>query len=145
MAKFGKINLNTSFSPTVSSPLDARTYFDTMKEAQAAADSAVPVGELGIYHYGMHVLVASGNLNGESYVWYKITKNKTLASIADRIVHRPEEVSSEERMSKILAEASSYDIGTVYKYTGNTCDLYDCGAYYILTSDMLDGDNVRYW
>lgn len=150
MSEFGKLNLYTSLYPMVSSPLDARTYFENLDDAIEAAKIAVEVGETGIYHYGMQVLVKDGNDGGEKFVWYAIKKGGTggtggtLVAVADRIVNKPITVGSEEEMNDKLSSATIYDIGKIYKYEGNT-GLYEYGALYILTNEVLDGDNVRYW
>ena len=57
---------------------------------------------------------------------------------------RPQEVETEAEMNEILANATEASIGTIYKYTGNTCDLYEQGALYILSDEIPDGDDVRY-
>ena len=36
MADFGKLNFSVAFNPTTAFPLDARYYFATLAEAQAA-------------------------------------------------------------------------------------------------------------
>ena len=44
MANFGQLNFAVSFNPTTAFPLDARSYFDSLSEAQAAAATAEEVG-----------------------------------------------------------------------------------------------------
>lgn len=73
MLKFGKVDFATSLSPTSAFPLDGRTVFSTLEEAQTAAASAKEVGSTeSRYHHGMKLLVASTN------TWYKITTSGTL-------------------------------------------------------------------
>jgi hypothetical protein len=57
---------------------------------------------------------------------------------------RPKVVETEAEMNKILANATEIDIGTIYKYTGNTTDTYEQGALYVITGEVLDGDEVSY-
>lgn len=60
MANFGKLNFAVSFAPQTAFPLDARYYFATLTEAEAAAASAVEVGSSsGTYFYGENVCVVT--------------------------------------------------------------------------------------
>lgn len=57
---------------------------------------------------------------------------------------RPEEVKTEAKMNEILANATELDIGTIYKYTGETTATYEKDAFYVITGGVLDGDGVSY-
>ena len=60
MADFGKLNFAVSFNPQTAFPLDARYYFSSLEDAQAAAASAVEVGSSdGTYFYGENVCVVA--------------------------------------------------------------------------------------
>jgi hypothetical protein len=75
MADFGKLNFSVAFNPTSAFPLDARSYFESLAEAQAAAASAGEVGSTStVYYYGQKLLVKEGS----SYKWYEIGADKTL-------------------------------------------------------------------
>ena len=72
---FGKLNFSVAFNPTSAFPLDARSYFESLTEAQAAAASAGEVGSTStVYHYGQKLLVKEGN----AYKWYEIGADKAL-------------------------------------------------------------------
>lgn len=78
MADFGKLNFAVSLNPQTAFPLDARYYFATLKEAQAAAAAAVEVGSSdGTYFYGENVCVVSGT----SADLYIIQPDKTLKAV----------------------------------------------------------------
>lgn len=50
---FGKANRSIAFDPTSAFPLDARSYFETLFDAEAAAASAKEVGSTdSVYYYG---------------------------------------------------------------------------------------------
>lgn len=78
MADFGKLNFAVALNAQTAFPLDARYYFATLKEAQAAAAAAVEVGSSdGTYFYGENVCVVSGT----SADLYIIQPNKTLKAV----------------------------------------------------------------
>lgn len=75
MADFGKLNFSTSFSPTSAFPLDARSYFESLTAAQAAAAQAEDVGSSStVYYIGQKLLVVEGGTT----TWYTIQPDKTL-------------------------------------------------------------------
>lgn len=75
MADFGKLNFSVSFNPTSAFPLDARCYFESLKEAEAAAATAKSVGDsTTVYYYGQKLLVVE---NGVA-TWYTIQPDNTL-------------------------------------------------------------------
>jgi hypothetical protein len=50
---FGKLNFSISLNPTSAFPLDARSYFESLTAATAAAASAKPAGSAeSVYYYG---------------------------------------------------------------------------------------------
>jgi hypothetical protein len=75
VADFGKLNFSTALNPTSAFPLDARCYFESMEEAQAAAATAEPVGSTNtVYYYGQKVLV----YENDAVAWYTIQPDGTL-------------------------------------------------------------------
>ena len=69
MADFGKMNLAVAFKPTSAFPLDARCYFTSLAEAQAAAATAEEPGSTNtLYYYGQQLLVYENGLA----TWYTI-------------------------------------------------------------------------
>lgn len=77
MGDFGKLNFSTSFNPTSAFPLDARSYFNSLESAQAAASTAEEVGSTTTrYHYGQRLMVDLQD--GTTPKWYVIQADKTL-------------------------------------------------------------------
>ena len=141
MTDFGKLNFSTSFNPTSAFPLDARCYFESLTDAKKAASSAKAVGDTStVYHYGMKLLVYEGGV----YTWYQISKNNELIAEATRDVSLPTPIDSEAKMNSILANATEADIGTIYKFTGESTLTYEKNALYMLTGEVLDGDGVSH-
>lgn len=83
MANFGKLNFAVSFNPQTAFPLDARYYFATLADAEAAAASAVEVGSSnGTYFFGENVCVvteSAANL-------YIIQPDKTLKPVGSEVL-----------------------------------------------------------
>ena len=78
MAEFGKLNFAVAFAPQTAFPLDARYYFDSLEAAEAAARSAVEVGQsTGTYFYGENVVVVTST----SATLYLIQPNNTLKEV----------------------------------------------------------------
>lgn len=76
---FAKLDFAVSFSPQTAFPLDARSYFESLEAAQAAALAAVPAGSnKGVYYYGQTVVV----VENDKASFYIIQPDKTLSSIA---------------------------------------------------------------
>ena len=74
--EFGKLNFSTSFNPTSAFPLDARSFFTSLAEAEAAAATAQEVGSTEtVYYFGMKVLVSEN----ETDTWYTIQRPGVLA------------------------------------------------------------------
>ena len=75
MADFGKLNYSVSLKPTSAFPLDARCYFESLAEAQAAASTAEEAGSTNtIYYYGQKLVVVADGFA----TWYTIQPDKTL-------------------------------------------------------------------
>lgn len=138
--EFGKGNRSIAFNPTSAFPLDARAYFESYTDAEAAAKRAEEVGSTNsAYHYGMKLLVYEDGV----YTWYQISKDRELIPEANTTSHLPKIVSSEDEMNEILSNATEASIGTIYKFTG-TSNTYEQGALYILSDEIPDGDEERY-
>lgn len=76
--EFGKLNFSVSFNPTSAFPLDARSYFESYAEAEAAAKTAGVVGNTNsVYYYGQTLVVVEDNVAK----FYIIQPNKTLSAI----------------------------------------------------------------
>lgn len=78
MADFGKLNFSVSFNPTTAFPLDARSYFESLDAAKAAASAAVEIGSAsGTYYIGQSLVVVEGT----TATMYVIQPDKTLAPV----------------------------------------------------------------
>lgn len=78
MADFGKLNFAVSFNPQTAFPLDARYFFDSLTEAQAAAQGAVEVGSsTGTYFFGQEIVVVESGVA----TLYVIQPDRTLAPV----------------------------------------------------------------
>ena len=83
MAEFGKLNFAVAFNPQTAFPLDARYYFDSLSEAQTAAQGAVEVGSAaGTYFFGESVVVVEGG----TATLYIIQPNKTLQPVGSTVL-----------------------------------------------------------
>jgi hypothetical protein len=59
---FGKGNRSIAFNPTSAFPLDARSYFESYAEAEAAAAKALAAGSTNsVYYYGQTLVVVENN------------------------------------------------------------------------------------
>ena len=75
MAEFGTLSYSVSLKPTSAFPLDARCYFESLAEAQAAASKAEEAGSTNtIYYFGQKLVVVTAT----EATWYTIQTNKTL-------------------------------------------------------------------
>lgn len=75
---YAKLDFAVSFNPQTAFPLDARSYFESLEAAQAAAKAAVPAGSnKGVYYYGQTVVV----VENDKASFYIIQPDKTLSSI----------------------------------------------------------------
>lgn len=78
MLDFGKLEFSVSFNPTSAFPLDARSYFESLETAQAAAASATEAGRAdSVYYYGQTLAVVENNIA----TLYIIQPNKTLQAV----------------------------------------------------------------
>lgn len=83
MADFGKLNFAVAFNPQTAFPLDARYYFSTFAEAQAAAAAAVEVGSSeGTYFFGENICVVTGS----AATLYIIQPDKTLKPVGSEVL-----------------------------------------------------------
>lgn len=57
---------------------------------------------------------------------------------------KPKGVKTEAEMNAILANATEKDIGTIYKFTGESTLTYEKNTLYMLTGNVPDGDGVSY-
>lgn len=80
MSDFGKLNFAVAFNPQTAFPLDARTIFYSLADAQKAAATAERAGSANtVYYYGMHLVVV--NETEGTARQYIIQANKTLKAI----------------------------------------------------------------
>lgn len=101
MADFGKLNFNTSFKPTSAFPLDARSYFESLEAAQAAAATAKEVGSKeSVYYFGQKIMVSENN----EETWYMIKRPGVLV---------PESSGSEVESVSLLIDGVNYAIDNV--------------------------------
>ena len=77
--EFGTVDFAVSFNRQTAFPLDARSYFETLTAAQAAAAKAEEAGSSNtVYYYGQTVAVVE---NGKATL-YVIQPDKTLSKVA---------------------------------------------------------------
>lgn len=77
--EFGKLDFAVSFNRQTAFPLDARSYFETLAAAQAAAAKAEGAGSSNtVYYYGQTIAVVE---NGKATL-YVIQPDKTLSKVA---------------------------------------------------------------
>ena len=75
---FGKLNFSVSFNPTSAFPLDARSYFESYADAEAAAAKAEAAGSTdSVYYYGQTLVVIEDSVAK----FYIIQPNKTLSAV----------------------------------------------------------------
>lgn len=140
MADYGKMNFSVAFNPTSAFPLDARSYFESLDAAEAAAATAEEVGSTNsVYHYGQKLLVKDGS----SYKWYEIGADKTLIqdgfgsdglSVYELIYYDTEPTESQQLIEKatiltIMNDTTDYIVyinyddgkhpASIYQYGGN--------------------------
>lgn len=78
MAEFGKLNFAVAFNPQTAFPLDARYLFNTLAEAQEAAQGAVEVGSAeGTYFFGQNIVV----VENQEATLYVIQPDKSLKPV----------------------------------------------------------------
>ena len=72
---FGKLDFAVSFNRLTAFPLDAKSYFESLESAQAAAATAEGAGSSNTtYYYGQQVAVVEGGVA----TLYVIQPDKTL-------------------------------------------------------------------
>ena len=99
MADFGKLNFSVSFNPTSAFPLDARYYFESKTEADAAAAGAVSVGSAdGTYHYGQTVVV----VENEVATLYVIEPDKTLKAVGATVLGDGKSIQVQDGVISII-------------------------------------------
>ena len=76
---FGKLNFSTSFNPTSAFPIDARSYFESLEAAQAAAATAEAAGSSNTTYYFGQILTVN---EGGAVAAYQITNAKALQKLA---------------------------------------------------------------
>lgn len=75
---FGKLNFSISLNPTSAFPIDARSYFESLTAATAAAASAKPAGSAeSVYYYGQQIVVVE-NTKAKFYI---IQPDNTLSEV----------------------------------------------------------------
>lgn len=75
---FGKLAFSVSFDPTSAFPIDARSYFESLADAQAAAASAQAAGSTDtVYYYGQTLVV----VENDKAIFYIIQPDNTLAPV----------------------------------------------------------------
>lgn len=83
MANFGTLNFAVALNPTTAFPLDARSYFDDLADAQAAALTAdVAGGSNSVYYVGQSLVVVDDTAS----TLYVIQPDKTLAKPSDAAI-----------------------------------------------------------
>ena len=79
---FGKMDFAVSFSPMTAFPLDARSYFESLAAAKAAAAQAVEAGSAeGTVYFGQTVTVVE---NGVAQM-FQVQPDGTLGEIGGKI------------------------------------------------------------
>lgn len=98
MANFGKLNFSVSFNPTSAFPLDARCYFESLTDAQAAAATAEEVGSSTTkYYYGQSIVVVTSS----AATLYTIQPDKTLKEVGSVPVGDGKSITVENGKIKI--------------------------------------------
>ena len=116
---FGKLNFSTSFSPTAAFPLDARSYFETLTAAEAAAATAEEVGSSNtVYYFGESLVVASRSTETEQIV---TVNTYTIAPNPDYGKIDPETGETDTRKGILLSAGGG---GGGISYDPNTHSLY---------------------
>lgn len=79
---FGKLDFAVSFNRQTAFPLDAKSYFESLESAQAAAATAEGAGSSNTtYYYGQQVAVVEGGVA----TLYVIQPDKTLKEVGGKI------------------------------------------------------------
>ena len=111
---FGKLNFSVSFNPTYAFPLDARSYFESYKAAEAAAATAEAAGSSNsVYYYGQTLVVVEKSKAS----LYVIQPNKELTPLAaddgSQITINANQFAFDEQGKLILKGADTAAKGSV--------------------------------
>ena len=80
---FGKLDFSVSFNPTSAFPLDARSYFESLEDAQTAASKAADAGSSDSkYYIGQTIVV----VEEEKATLYIIDSDKTLKGVGSAVL-----------------------------------------------------------
>lgn len=106
---FGKLNRAVAFNPTSAFPLDARCYFESLSDAEAAAASAQEAGsDKSSYYHGMTLVV----VEGDKVKFYIITQNNTLSEVGKD----PDGKSLSFKDGTEILTIHGYDAATKHQY-----------------------------
>lgn len=95
---FGKMDFAVSFSPMTAFPLDARSYYESLAAAEAAAASAVEAGSAeGTVYFGQTVTVVE---NGVAQM-FQIQPDGTLGEIGGKIEIDEKQFVIDEKTGKL--------------------------------------------
>lgn len=158
MADFGKLNFAVSLNPQTAFPLDARYFFDSLTEAQAAAQGAVEVGSsTGTYFFGQEIVVVESGVA----TLYVIQPDKSLAPVGSAPVGDNKSIVVTDGV--IALDGFSTAVagqqpriaadGTLEWYTPDTSTVSglqeavgqlqtDVGALEVTVAEKADADNV---
>lgn len=73
----------------------------------------------------------------------KTGKNDTnMTASVNRLIDYPFpiEIDTEEKMTSILAAATLDSVGAIYKYTGESTNIYEQGSLYTVTDNLVEED-----
>lgn len=131
---FGKLNFSVSFNPTSAFPIDARSYFESLAAAEAAALTAKPAGDFSTqYYYGQTLVVVENSVAS----FYIIQPDNTLAPVGGNIDVDPSvfEYDGDGNLSlKGFGSAKTGQVLTVSEdgslYFASPVDAYSKGEVY---------------
>lgn len=107
---FAKLDFAVSFNPATAFPLDARTYFESLSAAEAAANSAVDAGSSdGIYYIGQTLTV----VEGDAASFYIIQPDKTLKAVGSKIQIDENQFAYTEDNKLVLKDTADAEEGQV--------------------------------
>lgn len=114
--EFGKLNFSVSFNPTSAFPLDARSYFESLSEAESAATKAVEVGSADAEYYYGQTLVVVENSKASFYI---IQPDNTLSTItgsdgSTSITVNPELFETDDQGNLSLIGFNDAEIGAFF-------------------------------
>lgn len=119
---FGKLNFSVSFNPTSAFPLDARSYFESYADAEAAAKTAVAAGSSdSVYYFGQLLVVVENGLA----TFYVIQPNRTLQELT----------SGSSSGGQITIDSSLFEYTDSGALTLKGFDGAQAGQYFALDED----------